>query len=49
MTGGFIRPDPPLIDERLHERMITGDLVQIFVSEQVCSRIADVDDRRGRT
>ena len=45
MGGGLLLAEPPLVDQRLHERMIVGDLVQLAVAEHVAARVADMAQR----
>ena len=44
--GDVIGADPALVDQRLHQRVVVGDLVELAVPEQVTARIADVAHRR---
>jgi hypothetical protein len=34
--------DPALVHQRLHQRVIVGDLVELVLAQQVAARIADV-------
>ena len=36
--------DPALVDQRLNERVVTGDLRQVVVAQQVGARVADVHE-----
>ena len=39
--------DAALVDERLDERVVLGDLVEFAVTEQIAARVADVDEPKS--
>ena len=43
--GDVVGADPALVDQRLHQRVVVGDLVELALPEQVTARIADVAHR----
>ena len=40
--GDVVGADPALVHQRLHQRVIVGDLVELAVAQQVTARVADV-------
>ncbi len=43
--GGLLRGDRPLVDQRLDERVVAGDLGELALPQHVRARIPDVGDR----
>ena len=43
VAARLLLADAPLVDERLHERVVVGDLRQDAVAQQVGARVADVE------
>jgi hypothetical protein len=46
---GLLGGDPAVVDERLHERVVVGDLRELAVTDQVGARVADVAEREPPT
>jgi hypothetical protein len=45
MGGHVVRADPALVHQRLDQRVIVGDLVELTVPQQVSPGVADVAER----
>ena len=48
MGGCLFRCDAALVDQRLHPRVVVGELFQFAVAQQVAARVADVRDAQHR-